>query len=303
MPSKIEKQRLHLEKLAANCRNLQQNSEPSGNVPPDNPASSLSPPLQPPHLPAFPRCSKEEILSEYMNFLRHLPPLIEKEKVKVIENVKSYLKIDPIVHEFHKLDFNNLLNIKEGSHILDNLSVEHGRSFKILCPPVQKCLLCGSDLTVTKKPTQVAVHGLTGPSLYSKYNYRCRGCPLTTDKDLKQTEARQDVYYHHDRVSIVCHFCSSFSICKQCLKLPGSAKPQLSYLYYHSSLRMPSIRPEIIKTALSSKCTLLPHKIKLSFLILYPVQAEFYLNCHESKYKYKCEAINKVVLSSTHLAG
>ena len=234
MPSKLEKQRLHLEKLAANCRNLQQNSEPSSNVPLDNPASSLNH-QQLPHLPAFPLCSKEEILSEYMNFLRHLPPLIEKEKVKVIETVKSYLKIDSIVHEFHKLDFNKLLNIKEGSHILDILSVEHGKSFKILCPPVQKCLLCGSDLTMSNKPTQVAVHGLTGPSLYSKYNYRCRGCVLTTDKDLKQTEARQDVYYHHDRVSIVCHFCSSFSICKQCLKLP------------------------IIKTALSSKCTILPH--------------------------------------------
>jgi hypothetical protein len=93
MPSKLEKQRLHLEKLAANCRNLQQNSEPSSNVPPDNPASSLNH-QQLPHLPAFPLCSKEEILSEYMNFLRHLPPLIEKEKVKVIETVKSYLKID-----------------------------------------------------------------------------------------------------------------------------------------------------------------------------------------------------------------
>ena len=65
-----------------------------------------------------------------MNFLRQLPPLIEKEEVKVIENVKSYLKIDSICQEFHKLDFNNLLNIKEGSHILDNLSVEHGKSFK-----------------------------------------------------------------------------------------------------------------------------------------------------------------------------
>ena len=94
---------------------------------PNNSASSLKQ-QHAPHLPAYPRCSKEEILSEYMNFLRELPPLIEKEKVKVIENVKSYLKIDSICQEFHKLDINNLFNIKEGSHILDNLSVEHGKS-------------------------------------------------------------------------------------------------------------------------------------------------------------------------------
>ena len=118
MPSKIEKQPLQMEKLAA-----KQNSQASPNVAPD----SLNQ-QQAPHRPAFPQCSKEEILREYMNFLRQLPPLIDKEEVKVIENVKSYLKIDAICQEFHKLDINNLFNIKEGSHILDNLSVEHGKS-------------------------------------------------------------------------------------------------------------------------------------------------------------------------------
>ena len=81
---------------------------------------------------------------------------------------------------------------------LNTLSIAHGSSFRVLCPPVTKCLLCDKDLSMCNKPTQVAVHTLKGPVLYSKYIYRCFGCCLgeTTDK----SEIRQDVYYHHDRV-------------------------------------------------------------------------------------------------------
>ena len=89
---------------------------------------------------------------------------------------------------------------KEGVNSLDKLSVEVGRSFKFIVPPVTQCLLCGSNLTLHHKPTQVVVHTLTGPELYSKYIYRCRGCALSRDKGVPQS-VRQDVSYHHDRVS------------------------------------------------------------------------------------------------------
>ena len=200
MPTKQEKQRVHLAKLAANARNLEQQkrASPSEVVPPVVPV----PVTVDPHLSSFPNCSKEEILSEYMYFLRNLPPLIASEKVKLTNNVKNYLKVDSIILDFHKLDLNNLLHIKEGSHILDYMSVESGKSCKILCPPIQKCLLCGSGLTMSNKPTQVSVLTLHGPELYSKYIYRCRGCRLSPDQPKKKNETRQDVYYHHDRVSI-----------------------------------------------------------------------------------------------------
>ena len=81
---------------------------------------------------------------------------------------------------------------------LDTLSIAHGSSFRVLCPPVTKCLLCYKDLSMCNKPTQVAVHTLKGPVLYSKYIYRCFGCCLGETSD--KSEIRQDVYYHHDRV-------------------------------------------------------------------------------------------------------
>ena len=82
----------------------------------------------------------------------------------------------------------------------DSLPIIHGRSFRVLCPPIKKCLLCEKDLSMPHKPTQVAVHTLEGPVLYSKYIYRCIGCRL--GKFNKQTEVVQDINYHHDRVSL-----------------------------------------------------------------------------------------------------
>lgn len=182
MTSNIEKQRLCLEKRAGKVRNLQNNVSKK------------------PHLPIFPNASKEEIFIEYTNFLRNMPRLVEGEQQKVINSVKTYLKIGPILDNIHDLNFDNLLHIKEGSRILDYMSVEYGRSLNILCPPITNCLLCGKNLQLANKATQVAVHTLTGPVLYSKYIYRCRGCHLTKAKDSLQTKARQDVFYHHDRV-------------------------------------------------------------------------------------------------------
>ena len=161
MPNKIDKQRLHLDKLAANSRNVQPNCIPS--------VQDILPEQSPPHLSAFPNASKEEILCEYTNFLRNLPPMLEKEQTKVINAVKNYLDIETTLENIHQLDFNKLLHIKKGSCILDHLSVSHGSSFKILCPPITKCLLCEKNLTMHNKPTQVIVHTLHGPTLYSNH--------------------------------------------------------------------------------------------------------------------------------------
>ena len=193
MPNKIEKQRLHLDKLAANNRNVQPKCIPSD--------QDILPKQLPPHLSAFPNASKEEIFCEYTNFLRNLPLMLEKEQTKVINAVKTFLDIETILKNIHELDFNKLLHINKGSCILDHLSISHGSSFNILCPPITKCLLCEKNLTMHNKPTQVIIHSLHGPVLYSKYIYRCFGCNLTSAKDPMQSDVRQDVNYHHDRVS------------------------------------------------------------------------------------------------------
>ena len=89
MPNKIDKQRLHLDKLAANSRNVQPKCIPSD--------QDILPEQLPPHLSAFPNASKEEIFCEYTNFLRTLPLMLEKEQTKVINAVKTYLDIETIV--------------------------------------------------------------------------------------------------------------------------------------------------------------------------------------------------------------
>jgi hypothetical protein len=93
--------------IAANCRNLQQlRKQSDDSVSPSNDKLSIKP-----HLPAFPDASKEEIFNEYTNFWQNLHCLVECEKAKVINTVKTYLKIDNILHNIHELDFDKLLHI------------------------------------------------------------------------------------------------------------------------------------------------------------------------------------------------
>ena len=109
MPKKIDKQKKHLDKLAA--ENLRQDREPE-------PSDSSVPTVVPPHLPLFPDASKEEILCEFTNFLRNLPPMIDKEKIKIVNTVKSLLNIDKIIAHLDELDFEKLIHVGKGSLIL-----------------------------------------------------------------------------------------------------------------------------------------------------------------------------------------
>ena len=112
MPNKIDKQKKHLDKLAAKNRRQSQEQESVG-----SPVSFVAPP----HLPSFPNATREEILCEYSNFLRNLPPMLDKEKTKIVNAVKSLLNIDQIIVHLDELDFDKLLHIGEGSLILGSI--------------------------------------------------------------------------------------------------------------------------------------------------------------------------------------
>ena len=149
--------------------------------------------------------SDKEILSEYLNFLRNLPDLIETEKKKLIDIVKKEWRIDEIMSNIQMLNFEKkLVNLKKGKSLLDELSIKLGRSLRVLCPPVTKCLFCDQRLAMNSKPIQIVIHQLTGPVMYSKYILRCKNCRLTTKQKFKSSneKLRQDVYYHPDKVSI-----------------------------------------------------------------------------------------------------
>ena len=145
--------------------------------------------------------SKEEVLFEFLNFLRSFPDLMETEKIKIIKVVKEELCIDKILSEVKHWDFESLIHKQRGQHLMDYLSTKLGYSLKILCPPVKLCILCEQKLTMNNKPTQVIVHTVTGPEIYSKYIYRCRGCKLVKKSKINKTskENAQDIYYHSDQ--------------------------------------------------------------------------------------------------------
>ena len=149
--------------------------------------------------------SSEEVISEYFNFLRGMPDLISSEKQKIINIVKTEWKIDDLLLNIGKLDFEKkLVNVGDGDCLIDQLSIKLGKSLRVLCPPVTKCLLCGENLAMNNKPTQIVVHTLQGPMIFTKYILRCKNCRLTSKKKFSADEdkIRQDVYYHPDKVKI-----------------------------------------------------------------------------------------------------
>ena len=144
--------------------------------------------------------SQAEIYVEYCKFLQSLPDLIASEKEKIIEMVRVELKIEEIEKELDFTSFQNLKQKRDGK-LLKYLSIKLGFSLNILCPPVKSCILCYKKLKMNNKPTQVVVHSVTGPELYTKYIYRCRDCKLVrnpkSNNKLKVTG--QDIYYHSDK--------------------------------------------------------------------------------------------------------
>ena len=146
--------------------------------------------------------SREQLFFEYLGFLRNLPVLIKPERERLIKLVTSAWHIDEITNSISELDFNKLSKIKCENQMLNQLSIEVKQSLKVIGPPTTKCLLCGERLTLNNPPTQIAVHGMNGPEIYSKYILRCRQCHLDKKHRVdnkKDKKLRQDIYYHPDK--------------------------------------------------------------------------------------------------------
>ena len=146
-----------------------------------------------------PLVSSEEILSEYFLFLRNLPILPDLEKQRLIDLVKNEWGIDEIIKSSLKPEI--LVHLKNGSDLSDRLSAKLGQSLRVIAPPVKICLLCNEKLSVSNYPTQIVVHTLTGPKIYSKYVLRCQRCRLIEKSKFNplHENRRQAVFYHPDR--------------------------------------------------------------------------------------------------------
>ena len=67
--------------------------------------------------------TSEEILLEYLTFLRNLPDLISSEKHKIVKTVEKALKIDEIIKDGTKFEFNSLI-AKRKTNLIDFLSIK-----------------------------------------------------------------------------------------------------------------------------------------------------------------------------------
>ena len=72
--------------------------------------------------------SKVEIFLEYCDFLQSLPDLITCEKKKIVDIVRSDLRIGEIENDLQLIDFQNLPTKKRGS-LIKYLSIKLGFRF------------------------------------------------------------------------------------------------------------------------------------------------------------------------------
>ena len=76
------------------------------------------------------KVSREEIFSEYLDFLRSMNDIVSSEKEKILKIVRTKLKIPEIEKNLASLKFENLLHIKDGNRIIDRLSIKLGWSLR-----------------------------------------------------------------------------------------------------------------------------------------------------------------------------
>ena len=130
---------------------------------------------------------------QYVNWKKTIPKsLLPAKKRALILTVRAELGIR------EGLKIGGEIEDRRSDDLLDLLSIKLGYSLKILCPPITECLLCGLRLANRdQSPVQVMVHSTDGPSVYSKYSYRCCGCKLEPKEFLTEQVKGQNVSYNY----------------------------------------------------------------------------------------------------------
>ena len=115
--------------------------------------------------------SLQDRFFEFQKFKKNCPKLLTTVQLDLVELVKKELKVEPVGVDVEHL------NPAGSEPLLPALGNKLGLSVdRILAPPVTSCLLCSKQLTKHNPPVQVSLLSLLGPSLASKYTWRCRGC-------------------------------------------------------------------------------------------------------------------------------
>ena len=115
--------------------------------------------------------SQQDKNFEYLKFRKRCPKLIPSVHIALVQQVKKELQVKNV-----DID-EEMWNSAESEPLLPALGNKLGQSLEwIIAPPVLQCLICSRELTKHHPPSQVSLIGNDGPSMASKYSWRCRDC-------------------------------------------------------------------------------------------------------------------------------
>ena len=110
------------------------------------------------------------------SFVKSLPKLPISLTSRLKRNVYDYLEIKNIdLTQINLLDINQD-NLEQAIN-LEKLEEETGFGYRnVVAPPVMNCVLCNKSLHHHNNPTNIVIHGFSGPRIRSKYTLRCKRC-------------------------------------------------------------------------------------------------------------------------------
>ena len=115
--------------------------------------------------------SQQDKNFEYLKFKKNCPKLLPSVHDDLLQIIKKELQVENVDIDVEQS------NGAGSEPLLPALGNKLGQSLqRIIAPPVLACLICSKELTKHNPPVQVSLLTTNGPSLASKYSWRCRDC-------------------------------------------------------------------------------------------------------------------------------
>ena len=115
--------------------------------------------------------SQQDKNFEFLKFKKNLPKLLPSVHADLVHLVRKELQIKNVDIDEEQL------NPAGREPLLPALGNKLGQTVeRIIAPPVLNCLICSKGLTKHNPPVQVSLLTNDGPTLASKYSWRCRDC-------------------------------------------------------------------------------------------------------------------------------
>ena len=115
--------------------------------------------------------SQQDKNYEFLKFKKNCPKLLPLVHAELVQKVRKELQVQNVDIDEEQLS-------PAGCEpLLPAVGNKLGQSVeRILAPPVTNCLLCSKQLSKHNSPLQVSLLTNDGPTLASKFSWRCRDC-------------------------------------------------------------------------------------------------------------------------------